>query len=174
MEGLATLELSSRKRSDLRFSVEGLEAKEDAGYVDAESGFRRSDEPCKPEGQALRKRSGCIRKSVSARLVHVDKTPPWYKARDHVLSGYRIGHSARDCVVGLLEWHGETVNIWTHLVALPITLIAIMDLLQHPLAEQVHPWVRVGGVLCCSTAVNLLAWSILAHVFHCLSPWHQN
>lgn len=96
----------------------------------------------------------------------------------YILRGYRDNYSFRDCMISLLQWHNETINIWTSIASLCMgihlhmnmgchTIFFIGQLIHHPISICYHlfmpvaPWLRNVD----RTAIvimNLCAsWSIL-------------
>lgn len=75
-------------------------------------------------------------------------------------------------MVGLFEWHGETVNIWSHVAALLVTTGSLVWLATCKESQQAPTHLVLSGLLLLSSVVNMFGWSVVAHVFHCISPWH--
>ena len=85
------------------------------------------------------------------RIVKRDEAPP-HVTYPHVLTGYRIGGDYKRCLRSLFEWHAETVNAWSMIVASlvnvallayvgysgPATLICLSVVLQTPVSVGFH------------------------------------
>lgn len=50
---------------------------------------------------------------------HFSNVPLW-STRQFILNGYRQQQTFFDCLVSLFHIHNETVNIWSHLIGIPI------------------------------------------------------
>lgn len=59
---------------------------------------------------------------VGARLVNFEDAPEYMKDNQYILTGYRVDHSAWQCVKSIFALHNETGNIWTHLVGFFVLL----------------------------------------------------
>ncbi|RNF26880.1 adiponectin receptor protein 1 [Trypanosoma conorhini] len=49
-------------------------------------------------------------------LYTIDQAPKHLSDNVYILTGYRVGYTARMCVRSILALHNETFNIWTHLI----------------------------------------------------------
>eukprot|EP01080_Neovahlkampfia_damariscottae_P011826 gene11826-5157_t len=54
---------------------------------------------------------------VQPKFVNRDENPEWSQDK-YIQSGYRIGHSFKDCLFSLFTMHNETINIWTAIFSL--------------------------------------------------------
>lgn len=46
-----------------------------------------------------------------------------HRRMKHIVSGYRGGLNARECLYTLFHLHNETLNVWTHLIAFLIFVV---------------------------------------------------
>ncbi|OQR66811.1 progestin and adipoQ receptor family member 3-like [Tropilaelaps mercedesae] len=54
-----------------------------------------------------------------------EEIPEWLRNNHFIRYGYLVHCSPRECVRSLLQWHNETVNIWSHLLGF-FVLLAIL------------------------------------------------
>ncbi|XP_063078653.1 membrane progestin receptor beta [Engraulis encrasicolus] len=85
----------------------------------------------------------------------------------HILSGYRpAGQPWSSYLLSTFQWHNESMNVWTHLLAAPLLLLRCWSLLE----GAGGPWRLLGDVaalplvLYVVSALTYLACSVAAHL----------
>ncbi|KAH6942643.1 hypothetical protein HPB50_008807 [Hyalomma asiaticum] len=68
-----------------------------------------------------------FRWSGGGQLCRLEDLPPEQRHNPHILTGYRRCRNRYDCLLSLLQWHNETVNIWSNLLALALTLALLVE-----------------------------------------------
>ncbi|RNF05949.1 adiponectin receptor protein 1 [Trypanosoma rangeli] len=58
-------------------------------------------------------------------LYTIDQAPKHLSDNIYILTGYRVGYTARMCARSILALHNETFNIWTHLIGFVVFLFVI-------------------------------------------------
>jgi hypothetical protein len=80
------------------------------------------------------------------KLITISDLPSWYHDNPFVLSGYRpISNSTAKCVESLLYIHNETANIYTHLIAAVIFILAQSALQRY--LTSLYPTIEIGDRL---------------------------
>lgn len=101
--------------------------------------------------------------------LHSVDTTPSYLHRKFIVSNYRVHFSLRLCLKSLFKIHNETFNIWTHLLALFVTIAAFA-------ACMLDGQTSTSGIASAlfsfyfSCAILCFAASSAYHLFCCHSP----
>jgi adiponectin receptor len=106
------------------------------------------------------------------KLITISDLPSWYHDNPFVLSGYRpISNSTAKCVESLLYIHNETANIYTHLIAAVIFILAQSALQRY--LTSLYPTIEIGDRLAIafegSTAAICFILSATYHSLICHS-----
>lgn len=108
-------------------------------------------------------------------LVVCSALPGYYTPYAWVITGYRCELSAAQCARSLLQWHNETLNVWTELVPAALFAVAIDRFLRD---DAVLAMAQVDRLL---VTIGLLVALVLrplcsaaAHLFYCAadSRWY--
>lgn len=88
---------------------------------------------------------------------------PVYLRDCHISSGYRqIHQNWRYYFLSLFQRHNETLNVWTHLVALLVILAKFCDLAENVnLLSDRHAWPLLILLI---SSLNYTAFSVIAHL----------
>lgn len=92
--------------------------------------------------------------------------PPWRQENAYIQTGYRTQMNVMEAVTSTFRWHNETINIWTHLLALLACLVTYM-------CQMVHMPNFVDRCLLTLFFIGPLAVftsSTALHIFMCCSP----
>ncbi|KAH7942814.1 progestin and adipoQ receptor family member 3 [Rhipicephalus sanguineus] len=68
-----------------------------------------------------------LRSGTGGHLCRLEDVPPEQRSNPHILTGYRRCRSRYECFLSLLQWHNETVNIWSNLLALAFLLALLVQ-----------------------------------------------
>uniref|UniRef100_A0A0N5C876 Adiponectin receptor protein n=1 Tax=Strongyloides papillosus TaxID=174720 RepID=A0A0N5C876_STREA len=98
------------------------------------------------------------------KLINFEHLPEWLKDNQFILSGYRApADSLKYVFFSLIQYHNETINIWTHLVGCVMFISACIWMVSRPynLVPTDVKWIFlpffVGAILCmiCSASFHL-------------------
>nr|XP_057902992.1 progestin and adipoQ receptor family member VII, a [Doryrhamphus excisus] len=94
--------------------------------------------------------------------VRDTEVPPFFRER-FICTGYRPLHQRwRYYFLSIFQRHNETVNIWTHLLALLVLLVKLCQVAETvDFAGDRHSWPLLVLIV---SAINYTAWSVLAHL----------
>lgn len=113
-----------------------------------------------------------IPKDCKPRLANYKDLPSYYHRYPHIINGYRLHYSVKDCGKSLFQMHNEFVNIWTEfgpMVACTIALI-LSEVYDTAMWENISVF---DGFLTRIALFIILVLrplcSGLAHLFHCVS-----
>lgn len=82
-------------------------------------------------------------------------------------TGYRKpGLSAKNCLMSVLEPTNETINVWSHVIALVLFMVRFYDVFNHTAMDD--PWSYPLTTFAIGIAA-LMAMSSTAHLFNCIS-----
>jgi adiponectin receptor len=102
---------------------------------------RRGDQN---KSQAVTTVTCCHRREIVWRLLHVkDGVPAHVPDNPYIMSGYRPPLTIAGCLRSMLEWHNQTLNMWTALLLMWLNLLFaahFADLV--PSAYQTAFWVH--------------------------------
>lgn len=104
------------------------------------------------------------------RLVHRTEVPSWYLTNPHVHDGYRLDHGLRECLVSLFQWHSETLNIWSHLLAVGWWAWVVSEIRAEPVWARADDWTHVLANLAWTSVGLMFFVSAMSHCFACISP----
>lgn len=111
--------------------------------------------------QEIRQSSRAIRQSPSFELVRKAAQRaqrnllyfemPKDMRRPYILSSYRANHDLRSCLRSLLEWHNESLNVWSHLFGCAVFLWLLWEVgSEHDVALEKWPlYVFIVSALGC-------------------------
>ena len=109
-----------------------------------------------------------IRKDVGdLKLLDVEQVDPFFR-EPFIISAYRkCGSSAWYCVKSLFQGTNETINIWSHFLALAVFLLRFASVFaKHSPLQDSH----VYPLLCFAFGICImLVMSAGAHLFNCMS-----
>ncbi|XP_050403765.1 membrane progestin receptor beta [Patella vulgata] len=101
----------------------------------------------------------CIQKTVSAKSLPVQFREPY------ILTGYRLPNKTWSYyIISLFQWHNETINVWTHLIACIFVLAELaMFGLQYDLFGN-----KDGGALLAFglSSIVMFLISSMSHLLH--------
>lgn len=96
--------------------------------------------------------------------VGIHNAPPYLRTNSFITSGFRRQMSPTRCLASIFSLHNETVSIWTALVPLAVSVVALLDTVTAP-GPVDGPF--VGTVVFLVSIVAAFAASAAAHT---LSP----
>jgi adiponectin receptor len=102
------------------------------------------------------------------KLISIHDIPAWYRDNPFIISGYRpVSNSTARCVESLLYVHNETANIYTHLFAALVFILAQSALQRY--LTSIHPNIQTGDRLAIALEVFTAALCFLSSVtYHSL------
>ncbi|KAL1486538.1 hypothetical protein MTO96_009040 [Rhipicephalus appendiculatus] len=68
-----------------------------------------------------------LRWGTGRQLSHLEDLSPEQRNNPHILTGYRRCRNRYECFLSLLQWHNETVNIWSNLLPLAFVLALLVQ-----------------------------------------------
>ncbi|XP_069559473.1 progestin and adipoQ receptor family member VII, a isoform X1 [Brachyistius frenatus] len=92
-----------------------------------------------------------------------DAEVPCYFRERYVCTGYRpLNQTWRYYFLSLFQWHNETVNIWSHLLACFVFLVKLRQLSETvDFADDPHSWPLLVLIL---SSLTYSAFSVVAHL----------
>ena len=108
---------------------------------------------------------------AEARICTLDELPLWYQHEAWVLGGYRLNYSVWDACISMMQWHNETVNIWTEFGPCVIKIIIYiwLDINQDLIDAGMATWKRIVVILSIWGCILRPVGSGFAHTFSCVS-----
>lgn len=108
-----------------------------------------------------------IKKDTDPRLVNFDQMPSFFR-EPFIISAYRkCDSSAWDCFKSLFQATNETINIWSHFLALVVFILRFVSVFaKHDPLQDSHAY----PLLCFAFGICImLVMSVGAHLFNCMS-----
>lgn len=104
------------------------------------------------------------------RLLNYEELPGPWQENPYIVSGYRFSSGPLDCLRSIFNWHNETANIWTHLLAAILFIGLGLFHLPQTSSWQNGTWLdRVPMVLFILAALKCLICSVTWHSFSSIS-----
>ena len=113
-----------------------------------------------------------MRVSTPRCLCHISEVPLQLRFNKFVHRGYRCGLDARACATSVVQWHNESINIWTHAAACCVALYLLFVPYTPPGSHWMHGALRaLAAVPCCASyALSLCYHTGMAHASCTLGP----
>ncbi|CAF0840693.1 unnamed protein product [Adineta ricciae] len=110
-------------------------------------------------------------KSKQIRLYSFDKVPKYLQSNPFIHTGYRYGLGIKDCLISLLHFNNETINIWSHLIGAVIFLYFLFrDIYMGTALPLLRSTSDYYFVLFYTVSVIIcMICSVLFHLFGCIS-----
>ncbi|EKG04227.1 hypothetical protein TCSYLVIO_004718 [Trypanosoma cruzi] len=103
-------------------------------------------------------------------LYTIDQVPEHLCDNRYILTGYRVGYTARMCISSIIALHNETFNIWTHLVGFLAFLVVVVCFFMIVLIPSSHQQQHEGNAFsnAASESKGLTYFLFAAYSFGCL------
>ncbi|KAH7942815.1 progestin and adipoQ receptor family member 3 [Rhipicephalus sanguineus] len=109
-----------------------------------------------------------LRSGTGGQLCRLEDLSPEQRHNTHILTGYRRCRSHYECLLSLLQWHNETVNIWSNLLALAFLLALLVQ--DHAGGRFARLGVGLGQrALVTAMTLSYAAMLLLSSVYHTLN-----
>ncbi|KAL1486539.1 hypothetical protein MTO96_009041 [Rhipicephalus appendiculatus] len=113
-----------------------------------------------------------LRSGASGKLCSLEDLSPEQRHNHHILTGYRRCRSHYECLLSLLQWHNETVNIWSNLLALAFLLALLVE--DYAGGRFARLGVGLGQrALVTAMTLSYAAMLLLSSVYHMLNCTSQ-
>lgn len=118
----------------------------------------------------------------------INEAPPWERDNEFILTGYRINYNSWSSIFrSILEFHNETVNIWSHLLGalLFVALVAAMVISAPTLIEKHNkskahksgtedPWKdNISSLPLCLQYLCISICLLCSCTYHCGMPYSR-
>eukprot|EP01121_Diplochlamys_sp_Union-15-3_P020839 TRINITY_DN8255_c0_g1_i2.p1 TRINITY_DN8255_c0_g1~~TRINITY_DN8255_c0_g1_i2.p1 ORF type:complete len:222 (+),score=5.38 TRINITY_DN8255_c0_g1_i2:34-699(+) len=101
-------------------------------------------------------------------LYNWAQIPIFLKHNEYIIDYYRVQLSWYDCLQSVFHWHNESLNIWTHLLGIPIMLVLCVIAFCTWLKDGQFLEVTVFLVYIFCASLLFLCSGIF-HLLHCIS-----
>ena len=104
-------------------------------------------------------------------MVRKDSLPEWYKTQEFILTSYRPPSNVYDSFWSIFQWHNETLNIHTHLLAGIYYLFLYMNHSNSDSESDTMSWEHSFLWIISHMGPMVMAFgSAFAHTFHIVDP----
>jgi len=108
---------------------------------------------------------------AAAQLCKLHRLPDYYNGYPFLTDGYRLHYTYKQAIQSVLQWHNESINMWTEIIPLFLNAFCVTFFISNdPLYAKLRLDDRLIFMICGSLILIVRPiCSLLAHTFYLIS-----